>query len=185
MNARRRSLVIAASGLLAGCALPPRPSQLLAHVPEPFALRLSPASLGRELALQQRMTLSVFGHVQQMELALEADAQAVRLAVLAFGQTLARLEWDGRELKESRAPGFPAAVSGARVLGDVQLVHWPVDAIRAGLPPGLNLQAEGDTRVLLAGSAPLARVRYPGPGVAELENVAGHYQLRLESVELT
>jgi hypothetical protein len=130
------------------------------------------------------MTLTVFGHAQQMDLALEADAQAVRLAVLAFGQTMARLDWDGHELKESRAPGFPAAVSGTRVLSDVQLVHWPEPAIRAALPPGWSLQARADERVLLAGSAPLMRVRYPAPGIAELENIPGHYRLRLESVEL-
>ena len=180
MKIARRACVVAAASLLAGCMLPPRPGRL----PEPWALRLSPASLGRELALQQRMTLTVFGHAQQMDLALEVDAQAVRLAVLAFGQTVARLDWDGRELKESRAPGFPAMVSGARVLGDVQLVHWPAPAIRAGLPPGFSLQAQDSERVLLAGSTVLARVRYPAPGVAELENFPGHYRLRLESVEL-
>jgi Protein of unknown function (DUF3261) len=180
MNAARRAWLLAASGVLTGCMLPPRPGRF----PEPYALRLSPGSLGRELALQQHMTITVFGHAQQMDLALEADAQAVRLAVLAFGQTVARLDWDGRELKESRAPGFPAFVTGARVLGDVQLVHWPAPAIRAALPPGFSLQAQDGERLLLAGSTPMARVRYPAPGVAELENFPGHYQLRLESVEL-
>jgi len=179
MNARR-ALILAGAGLLAGCVAPRGPRL----PPEPYALRLSPASLGRELALQQRMTLSVYGFSQQMDLALEADAQAVRLAILAFGQTLARLEWDGRELMESRAPGWPTAVTGARVLADVQLVHWPADAIRAALPPGWTLEASEDSRLLRVGSTPVARVRYPAPGQAELDNVAGHYRLRLESVTL-
>lgn len=176
---KRRLLLLAGTGVLAGCARPRVPT-----LPEPYALRLSPASLGRELALQQRMTLTVFGHTQQMDLALEADAQAVRLAVLAFGQTLARLDWDGRELKEQRAPGWPPMVTGARVLSDVQLVHWPADAIRAALPPGFSLQADEAGRVLASGSTPLVRVRYPAPGTADLDNLAGRYRLRLESVAL-
>lgn len=177
---KRRLALLAAAGVLAGCARPRLP------VPaEPFALRLSPASLGRELALQQRMTLTVASRSQQMDLALEADAQSVRLVVLAFGQTLARLEWDGRELKESRAPGWPPLVTGARVLGDVQLVHWPADAIRAALPPGWSLQADAAQRVLAAGTTTMARVRYPAPGTAELDQLAGHYRLRLESVPLS
>ena len=176
---KRRALLLAATGVLAGCARPRVPT-----LPEPYALRLSPASLGGELALQQRMTLTVFGHTQQMDLALEADAQAVRVAVLAFGQTLARLDWDGRELKEQRAPGWPSAVSGARVLSDVQLVHWPAEAIRAALPTGLSLQADAQGRVLRAGSAPLVTVRYPAPGPAELDHLAGRYRLRLESVAM-
>jgi hypothetical protein len=180
VNALRRLAILGAAGVLAGCVLPPRPRELA----DTFALRLSPASLGRELALQQRMTITVYGHSQQMDLALEVDAQAVRLAVIAFGQTLARLDWDGIELKESRARGWPPAVTGARVLGDVQLVHWPVAAIRSALPPGWSLQAQDDGRLLSAGDTPMVRVRYPAPGTAELENLAGHYRLRLESVEL-
>lgn len=175
----RRLALLAAAVTLAGCARPRLPLP-----PEPYALRLSPASLGRELALRQRLTLTVAGRSQQLELALEADAQAVRVAVLAFGQTLARLEWDGRELKESRAPGWPPVITGARVLADVQLVHWPADAIRAALPPGWSLQADDAGRVLAAGTTTMARVRYPAPGTAELDQVAGHYRLRLESVAL-
>ena len=174
---RRRLLLLAGAATLAGCALPRRPPL----PPEPYALRLAPASLGRELALQQRMTVTVYGHSQQMDLALEVDAESVRLAVVAFGQTLARLDWDGRELKESRARGWPPAVSGSRVLSDVQLVHWPAEVIRAALPIGFSLQADEAQRVLRVGGTTLARVRYPAPGAAELENVAGHYRLRLES----
>jgi hypothetical protein len=176
VTASRRSLLMALSATLAGCALPRPPRSL----PDAYSLRLSPASLGRELTLQQRMTVSVHGHTQQMDVALEVDAQAVRLAVLAFGQTVARLDWDGRELHETRAPGWPPAVTGSRVLSDLQLVHWPADAIRAGLPMAYSLDATPQERVLRVGSTTLARVRYPVPGAAEVENVAAHYRLRLD-----
>ena len=176
MTASRRLFVAGACAVLGGCALPRAPRAL----PEPYALRLSPASLGRELSLQQRMTVTVYGHAQQMDVALEVDAQAVRLAVLAFGQTMARLEWDGRELQETRAPGWPPAVTGSRVLSDLQLVHWPADAIRAGLPMAYTLDATAQERVLRVGNVALARVRYPAPGAAEVENVVARYRLRLE-----
>ena len=177
MTLARRSCLVLGLAALAGCA--PRPR--LPTLPEPYALRLAPASLGRELALQQRMTLTVYGFAQQMDVALEVDAQAVRLVVMAFGQVLARLDWDGRALRESRAPGWPPAVTAARVLSDLQLVHWPADAIRAGLPTAFSLEAHEQGRVLRVGGTTLARVRYPAAGVAELDNLAGHYRLRLET----
>ena len=173
---KRRLLLATLAATLAGCARPRLPTP-----PEPYALRLPPASLGRDLVLQQRMSIAVGGFRQQLDVALEVDAEAVRMAVMAFGQTVARLEWDGRQLRETRARGWPSAVSGGRVLSDLQLVHWPVDAIRAGLPFGLQLDADGTQRVLRSGSTTIARVRYPGPGIAELDNLAGHYSLRLES----
>ncbi|MCC2674998.1 MAG: hypothetical protein K0R58_1945 [Ramlibacter sp.] len=176
MTAGRRFLLVAAGTALAGCALP-RPR----GVPEAYALRLSPASLGRELSLQQRMTVTFAGHSQQMDVALEVDAQVVRLAVLAFGQTVARLDWDGRDLRESRAPGWPPAVTGARVLSDLQLVHWPADAIRRSLPMAYTLEADAQERVLRVGSTALARVRYPATGAAEIDNLAAGYRLRLDA----
>lgn len=160
--------------LLAACASAPPAAQ------DQLTLRLPPASLGRELALQQRMTVSAYGQSQQMDVAIEVDAQAVRMAVLAFGQTVARLEWDGHDLSESRVKGWPEAVTGARVLSDLQLVHWPLEAIRPALPVGWRIDLEGSERVVRHDGAPVIRVRYPVPGSAELDNLAGRYHLKLE-----
>lgn len=158
--------------LLAGCASRPVSTEL--------ELRLSPVSLGRELALQQRMTVTAAGRSQQLDVALEADASTVRLVVLAFGQTLARMEWDGRTLNELRAPGWPASVTGGRVLSDLQLVHWPPEAIRTALPAGWELQSAPGSRTLRAGGATMVQVRYPSLGAAEIEHVAARYRVRLE-----
>jgi hypothetical protein len=151
------------------------------HLPRPeLPLRLSPASLGRELALQQRMTVTAYGRSQQFDIALEADAEAVRLAVLAFGQTLARLEWDGRELRETRVRGWPPVITGGLVLRDLQLVHWPLDAIQPILPLGWTIQADGEGRQVRFSGRTVIRVRYPDPGTAELDNLVSGYKLRLE-----
>jgi hypothetical protein len=175
MIAARRLLLAGLPLLLAACVHPPRPRA--ADLP----LRLSPASLGRELALQQRMTLAAHGRALQCDVALEVDADAVRLVVLAFGQTLARLDWDGRELKETRARGWPPVVTGAMVLRDLQLVHWPAAAIHAALPWGWSLHEDAPTRELRLEGRPVIRVRYPSPASAELDNLAAGYTLRLES----
>ncbi|HEX7889588.1 MAG TPA: DUF3261 domain-containing protein [Ramlibacter sp.] len=165
--------------LLTACAHRPVPP--LAELP----LRLSPASLGRELVVQQRMTVKAYGRSQQLDVAIEADAEAVRLAVLAFGQTVARVDWDGRELRESAVRGFPPGVTGALLLRDVQLVYWPLDAIQAGLPLGWTMQADAGARELRLGGRPVIRVRYPAAGTAELDNLAAHYQVRLENWQAT
>lgn len=184
MKRLARGILLAAGiALLSACMhAPPRPHVLLARAD--LLLRLSPASLGRELALQERMTVTAWGVTRQLDTALEVDAQAVRLAVLAFGLPVGRIEWDGRELKEQRAPGWPAPITGGAVLRDVQLVHWPLAAIRSALPGGWRLDVEGSDRVLRLGERTMIRVRYPAPGQAELHNVAVGYMLRLESEQV-
>jgi hypothetical protein len=180
----RRLCVLLAGLALAACAPFPRlPRAVAVAVAADLPLRLSPASLGRELALQQRLTVTAHGRTQQLEVALEANAEAVRLAVLAFGQTVARLEWDGRELRESRASGWPPAVTGSTVLRDLQLVHWPLQAIQPALPLGWSVQAEGSDRVLRLGERTMIRVRYPSPATAEFHNLAAGYFLRLETAQ--
>lgn len=162
--------------LLAACAAGPRATPAMPQ------LWLSPASLGGPLALQQRLTVSAAGRSkQQLDVALEIERDAVRMAVLDLGQALARLEWDGRQLRETRAAGWPAAVRGERILNEMQLVLWPPDAIQAALPLGWTLAVQPDGRTLRFDGAAVVQVRYPSRDVAELENVAEGYRIRIES----
>jgi hypothetical protein len=94
---------------------------------------------------------------------------------------VARLEWDGSTLTESRVKGWPDSVTGARVLSDLQLVHWPLAAIRAALPEGWSVDMEGASRILRLHDAIVVRVDYPAPGTAELDNLAAGYRLRLDA----
>ena len=73
------------------------------------------------------------------------------MGVVAMGQVAARLDWDGVTLTENRAPWWPQAVSGSRILSDLQLTLWPVAAIQAALPAGWRLVEAGDVRTLTAG----------------------------------
>jgi len=165
------ALLLAA--VLAACAAPP-----LETSPH---LRLSPASLGTSLALQQRLTATARGQTRQMDVLLEADAQSVRLAVLGLGQTAARLEWDGTTLTESHAAWWPTAVSGERVLRDLQLMLWPAGAVSAALPAGWSLDTSAGLRVLSRDGQPVIRVQYDSPLSAELTHMREGYAVRVES----
>jgi hypothetical protein len=145
------------------------------------SLRLSPASLGGTLALQQQLTATARGQTQRMDVLLEADAQSVRLAVLSLGQTAARLEWDGTTLAESHAAWWPAAVSGERVLADLQLVLWPAHAVSAALPRGWSLDVTPGLRVLRHLGQAVVQVEYDGPASAQLTHLREDYVVRVES----
>ena len=171
----------ALAGALGACAsAPPH-----ARADEAPQLRLAPALLGHPLNLQQHLTLQAPGREQQLDVLLEADAQHVQLGVLAMGQVAARLEWDGTTLTEERAPWWPQAVSGARILSDLQLTLWPVAAIQAALPSGWALAETGDVRTLTEDGEPVTVITRTGPSVVELDQRREHFKLKIESRALS
>ena len=175
----QRLIAIAATTLaLAGCATAP-PASL-----ETPQLRLAPSLLGRPLNLQQLLTLQAPGHDQQLDVLLEADATHVQLGVLAMGQVAARLDWDGTTLTESKASWWPQAVSGARILSDLQLTLWPVDAIQAALPAGWRLVEDGDVRTLTQDGQVVTVITRSSPLLVELDERRAHFRLKIESREL-
>lgn len=165
--------------LIAGCVTAPRPPP----APPEFGLRLPPASLGRELALSQRITVTRDGERRSFDAQLEADAAEVRLAAVAMGQTIASLRWDGHQLEERVSVHVPPVVTAARILSDVQLALWPLAAIRAALPPGFSLDEAAGARRLLDRGAPFATVTQVGEGHLRLVHHRYGYQLDIESVE--
>ena len=167
------TLVLA--GALAGCVTARPVSQ---GSPQ---LRLAPALLGRTLNLQQHITVTAPGHEQAIDVLLEADAAHVQLGVVAMGQVAARLSWDGVTLTEDRASWWPQVVSGARILSDLQLTLWPVDAIRAALPPGWELVRQGNVRTLSQDGVVVTVVTRTSPQVVELDQLREHFKLKIES----
>ena len=83
--------------------------------------------------------------------------------------------------EQTRAPGWPAAVSGERMLSELQLVHWPLPALQFALPPGWTVKQEEGARVLRFGQQRVLVVRHPGPDRIELENLAEGYAVLIES----
>jgi hypothetical protein len=178
----RRLLVVAMPlAVTAGCAAtaPSRPAS-----DDTPLLRLPPAALGRRLALQQQLLVQAGGRQQHIDVLLESDEHAVRLVLLNLGQTAARLEWDGRELVQTHAPWWPQAVGGERVLSDLQLALWPVDAVGAALPAGWTLEPRDGQRHLRRGSEIVATVSYPTPTRIELVHRLQRYRIDIESQPL-
>ena len=176
--------VALAAATLGGCAAPSGAADDAAAARasrEPPQLRLAPALLGRALNLQQHITITAPGHEQAIDVLLEADAAHVQLGVVAMGQVAARLSWDGVTLTEDKAPWWPQAVSGSRILSDLQLTLWPVDAIRAALPPGWTLARQGNVRTLSQDGVAVTVVTRTGPQVVELDQRREHFKLKIES----
>lgn len=178
----RSALALLALFTCAACVTTPK-----APAAPEFGLRLSPASLGRELSLSQRITVVRGDDRKSFDAQLEADASAVRIAAVAMGHTVATLTWDGKSLEQKVSTHVPPAVTAARILSDVQLAWWPAEAIRAGLPAGYSLEEGANSRVVTEAGAPFASVSYEGTAPAwrfvKLTQARYGYVLEIESVE--
>ncbi|MDB5776034.1 MAG: hypothetical protein JWP38_2167 [Herbaspirillum sp.] len=182
---RRALAALAAAAALAGCAIAP-------SAPAPVArlgLQLPPASLGQSLSLQQHLTVERAGRTDELDTALEIDAQQLTLVGLALGQRVMTVQYDGKELKTWRHFMLPAQVRGEDVLEDLQLTLWPAPAIRAALPRGWQLQDSADgagmRRTLSFEQQPITVIAYPTAqrwgGQVVLTNLRYHYRLTITS----
>jgi hypothetical protein len=175
----QRATLIGCSLLLAACTgHAPREHSFVA--PAILELRLSPASLGHELALQQQLSFRSGEEQHTFDALLEADASEVRLDIQRMGQSAMRLRWDGRQLEQHRAAWLPKSVSGEQILDDLQLANWPVSAIRAALPTGWSLVEDDDSRRLRNGDKTIVTIRYPAPDRVEID----HADFRLSIVSV-
>lgn len=165
------------AGALGACASAP----MRAAPRETPQLRLAPGLLGRSLSLQQHLTLQAPGREQQLDVLLEADEHHVQMGLVAMGQVAARLEWDGVTLTEERAPWWPQAVSGSRILADLQLTLWPVAAIQAALPAGWQLAESGNVRTLTQDGDVVTVITRSSPQVVDIDQRREHFKLKIES----
>jgi Protein of unknown function (DUF3261) len=193
---RRCSLLLPALLLaLAGCSTAPTAANQAASLPARLGLKLSPASLGQTLSLQQHLKVERAGRTDELDTALEIDADQLTLVGLAFGQRVMTLQYDGRELKTWRHVMLPSQVRGEDVLEDMQLTLWPAAAIRAALPSGWDLQdgppsAPGAhwQRTLSFEAQPIMVIDYAGPqrwgAQVVLNNLRYHYRLTITSADV-
>lgn len=183
---KRRWLLI--STLLSGCAVPgmaPPP-----RLPSPLPpLRLAPALLGEaRIALSQRLTVSRLDRpeapAQQVEMQLQLDATGLLLAGFALGQRVLLMQWDGSDLQVQRHPRLPPEVDVGRMLRDLCLVFWPVEAVNAALPAGWTWIETSQGRALNQDHTTRLSVQRPREGVVEIINIAEGYRLLIESQPL-
>lgn len=189
-----RNLIFAAAlaGLLAACAPTSSPSTPLAppsaSLPAPV-LRLSPAALGRDLTLQQRVAVRyrtpAGEETREIQTLLQADATHTRLAAIAGAQVLARLDWDGQTLNVTRAPWAPAELMPERILSDLQLALWPTSAIKQALPPGWTLEVAQQARSLRYKETMVVEVLFPADGAIDLVQYRDGYALTIRPMPET
>ncbi|HKY07728.1 MAG TPA: DUF3261 domain-containing protein [Candidatus Binatia bacterium] len=165
-------------GLLASCAQSSQPPRL--------RLQLAPATFGASLSLQQHLIVQREGRIDEVEAALEIDADRIHLVVLAMNQRVLSLRYDGRSLESWRHPALPLEVRDENVLQDMQLALWPLESLRQGLPAGWRIEENGLRRTLLAGELPVTEIYYSGSppwsGTITLVNLQYGYRLTIESV---
>ena len=163
--------------LITGCAAPAALR---------LGLKLSPASLGESISLQQRLTVQRDGRIDQLDAALEVDEQSVHLIILMLGQRMLSLVFDGQAVETWRHPAVPAQLRAEDVLEDLQLTLWPADAIRSALPAQWHIEERGLRRVLWFDTAPVIVIDYGGPlrwgSSVELTNLRYGYRITIESV---
>jgi hypothetical protein len=147
---------------------------------------LAPAALGATLSLQQHLTIERQGRVDDLDAALEVDAERLDLVGLRLGQRIVALHFDGRELRSWRHPLVPAGLRAEDVLEDLQLALWPIDAIEKSLPAGWSISEANRRRMLRLGDAPIMMIEFSAEprwsGKIELTNLRYRYRLTIESV---
>ncbi len=163
---------------LAACASMP-PAQL--SLPE---LRLVPAAMAMDISLAQR--LSFDRGAQQavspvIDAQLEIDADAIRFAGFAAGQRMLTFTWDGRRLAQQRSPQLPEHVRAEPILRDIQLVHAPIDLLRAALPEGWTVDGTSTSRELSYRGGVAVAIEYKATVI--LDNRIEHYRLTIESTD--
>ena len=175
-------LLLAASlATTSACSHAPMRAEALALATP--ALRLLPSALPQPLSLEQRLTFVHGNRRDTVDAMVESDADGTRLVIHAQGQVALRLDWDGKDLHQQRAPWLPTALDGERVLTDLQLVYWPLAAISAALPPGWTLADTDGRRMLRKDGALVATVEYQQSARARLQQHALGYTLDIESSE--
>ena len=112
----------------------------------------------------------------------EADADGLRLAVLAAGQVALSLQWKDGALDQQRADWLPPQLDGALVLQDLQFALWPLAALQRVAPPGWTVVEDGVVRTIAASGRVVVTVRRTGPGRFTLERPDAGYRLTVRSV---
>lgn len=179
-QAFRPVTVVLAMAMLCACSSVPETT------PGRLGLKLAPASLGATISLQQHLRVEREGRSDDLDAALEVDADHVELVGLALGQRVMSLNYDGKEIKSWRHLLLPRQVQAEDVLQDLQLTLWPVEAIRTALPAGWRMTEQGLRRQLYQDETLVLQIDYSEPvrwsGTVTLQNLRYHYRLAIQSV---
>jgi len=122
-------------------------------------------------------------------LAVRGDTLTV-VGLTAMGVRAFTLRYDGRQIQVDNDLPVPPQLTPERLLADIQLVFWPLDALRPALArDGWQLTEISGTRRLRRGDTLVAEVHYSGAdpwaGRSWLVNLEHSYTLGIDSTALT
>lgn len=149
-----RFIALALSVLLSACAVLRGPESL------PELPLLSPASLGMQVQLSQRVTVDLDGEQQTFLAAWAVDKEQLSFVGLTpSGQRLLILNYGPEGFSEEYSPMLDEALPGRQVLSHLQMAHWPLAAIEAALEGSdWRMVALGATRQLQFKARPVLSI---------------------------
>jgi hypothetical protein len=145
--------------LLFGCA------HSMRRVPTSAQPALAAPSALSPRSASQVIHAAYGSRVMTMRTAIQLDAAGLKVVgVTATGQRLFTVGWDGKAVTAEKSPLVPDNVDPARVLADVQLALWPLEALQETLRSQALEVSEpfAGVRRLRRGSELLAEVHYTG-----------------------
>lgn len=149
-----------------------------------MAYCLQPTSAIAPFSALQKIELHRAGRTETLIVSLEADQKGLRLAGLTpLGQKVMQAVFDNRDLTvEAALPEGDAL--GRQILALVQLVWWPTQAVRQGLPSGGPLlEEEPGRRRLVRDGRQLLAISYDGSGQVAVEDSTLGLDIRIEDLE--
>lgn len=194
-----RLILLTIASLLVACAVSPKASPavtpkesssvIMPVVPPELALpRVLPAEMQAELQLNQHLTITRDFSQHELDAVLAINPHEIKMAAVGLGLRLITLSYDGQIINEQRHALLPASVSGERILRDLVLTYWPLNAIQARLPEGWVLQDEGNVRTLSWQNQLVFRIQYEGTprwrGKTHLENLQRDYVIEIVSSDM-
>jgi hypothetical protein len=150
-----------------------------------------PAALGRSVEASQLIT----AHYQHDTFVFETVISVTpkRLLVVGtdmLGRRAMTIEWTGTDLKVEAAPWVPAELRARNVIADIMLLHWPENAVRAGLGGTSEVHDDGaGHRVITLDGHDMIRIDrtagVPGrwTGKWSYRNTGWGYALNIQSTE--
>lgn len=166
-------------GLVSGCATVTPKTPKFQDLP-----LLSPVSGPGSAVSVQRLVMEAQGRSQDMVVVTRISPSQVRMqALLPTGQTLLKLEYDGKDLQVEQVG--PVTLPAAEIMAMMQFANWPFDSVTQQYPAeaGWAVAEDANLRLLWIHDQAYLTVAY-FPRSLEIENHRRQYRVRVEALEL-
>lgn len=167
-------------GLVSGCASVTLQTPKFQDLP-----LLSPMSGPGSVVSVQRLVMEAQGRSQEMVVVTRINPSQVRMqALLPTGQTLLKLDYDGKDLKVEQVG--PVTLPATEIMAMMQFAHWSFDSVAQQYPAeaGWTVSEDANLRLLRIHDQAYLTVAY-FPHSLEIENHRHQYRVRIETLELS